>query len=264
MILPVVIIILLFLRLSSVALNFYHKKHVMNIDEARILECVRAPVFLFIAVLCDFLIYLISFLSRQIRVGEKTSVRFRACVWSAIGEKGRNVRNQRIGSSRDEQKDIKLKVVKTSSRFSIYFQLHFDFLLGVFGKCFLEFSINATPTTKWVNARVCKCGLLPPENPIKLFIAFRFVRFFLITIPHISIIFLFSNFLLCPLSVTVVSKRGIFYRFVNVRLRFFRVVKSKPLALSWLKLEDSIWSQKLPSYLVASAKHNNLKTLQMC
>ena len=36
---------------------------------------------------------------------------------------------------RMKQKDIKLKVVKTSSRFSIYFQLHFAFLLGVFRKC---------------------------------------------------------------------------------------------------------------------------------
>lgn len=98
---------------------------------------------------------------------------------------------------RQTEKDIRLKVVKTSSRFSIYFQLHFASLLGVFGKCFsVNVCRNSSNTQKaekiskpWKPE--CKCGLLyrnrmnerkMRENPIKLFIAFRFVRFFLITI----------------------------------------------------------------------------------
>lgn len=50
---------------SAVALNFYHKKHVMNIDEARISQ-VCLLRFCFTAVLWDFLIYLISFFFKHL------------------------------------------------------------------------------------------------------------------------------------------------------------------------------------------------------
>lgn len=110
---------------------------------------------------------------------------------------------------------------------------------------------------------MCKCGLLPPrtkqpkrknrENPIKLFIAFRFVRFFLITIRILTFQLFFSfssssNFLTCPLltlSGAGVTRRreNIFYGIFTIWLRF-HVVKSKPIKISWLKLEDCIGSQQ--------------------
>lgn len=75
----------------------------------------------------------------------------------------KNVRNQRIGrSGGEEQKDIKLKVVKSSSRFSIYFQLHSPFSWVFFANVFLCAHFPAAQR-KWAeiekSACVCKCGL---------------------------------------------------------------------------------------------------------
>lgn len=230
----------------------------MNIDEP-------APYLLCVRLLRFFLIYLISFIFHFLTFGEMEillrgnlsfffvkknpsdheweyernfCVQYRACG---------NVRNQRIGSGEARKKDIKLKVVKTSSRFSIYFELHFAFLLGVFHKCvFVSAKIESKFTQK--KPKVCKCGLLSShptkENPIKLFIAFRFVRFVLITILTFQLFFSSSsNFLTSTLSEGIKWGRGmkkmcddgkkrekfVFIGFVNVWLRF-SVVKLKNLS----------------------------------
>lgn len=170
MISSAVIIILLFLRvwllpwiLSRNACDEYRW-------EARISQvCMFA--FRFTAVLCDFLIYLISFIFHFLTVGRdgnflqgnsqlsdhgrgKLLFDF-GCVWFRQRRR-KNVRNQRIGSSGEEQKDIKLKVVKSSSRFSIYFQLHFAFLLGVFRKC-VSATLPADERRKWAKVEKPEC-----------------------------------------------------------------------------------------------------------
>jgi hypothetical protein len=111
-----------------------------------------------------FLIYLISFIFHFLTFGgnflpffgeisqkKATQSEQLLCSISGVCFKTKNVRNQRIGTAgkkmRERKKDIKLKVVKTSSRFSIYFQLHFALLLGAFRKCFFFF-LRKSPTTK--------------------------------------------------------------------------------------------------------------------
>lgn len=168
--------------------------------------------FRFTAVLCDFLIYLISFIFHFLTVGRdgnflqgnsqlsdhgrgKLLFDF-GCVWFRQRRR-KNVRNQRIGSSGEEQKDIKLKVVKSSSRFSIYFQLHFAFLLGVFRKC-VSATLPADERRKWakVEKPECKCGLLkrPMWKPNKIIYCFSICEILFDYNSHISIIFAFIQF----------------------------------------------------------------------
>lgn len=107
-------------------------------------------------------------------------------------------------------KDIKLKVVKKilfGSRFSIYFQLHFPTFSWVF---FANVFFSASATKKspsepepgsWLvtsrTPRVC-VSVSCDETSIKLFIAFRFVRFLLITILTFQLFSPLSSPLVCP------------------------------------------------------------------
>lgn len=81
------------------------------------------------------------------------------CVIAWSEKRRRNVRNQRNGSSGEAQKDIKLKVVKTSSRFSIYFQLHSCLSPG----CFSQLCSVERRAARWKEPESCECGLLPLE-----------------------------------------------------------------------------------------------------
>lgn len=112
-----------------------------------------------------------------------------------------------------KQKDIKLKVVKTSSRFSIYFQLHFRLSPGCLPQmCF--FVKNSRPQRQQKNCGKPECvnvacypsaSMGPTKNarkPNKIIYCFSICEILFDYNSHISIIFLPSSYLpslVCPL-----------------------------------------------------------------
>lgn len=139
MILSAVIIILLFLRCSG-GFPFFIIRNTWWILIRRV--ALQSTFALRCRFLFFFLIYLISFIFHFLAVvGDGNSV-------AASGERSARFDFKRafdshsatyaiseLAAAESKQKDIKLKVVKTSSRFSIYFQLHFALLQGALRKC---------------------------------------------------------------------------------------------------------------------------------
>lgn len=99
--------------------------------------------------------------------GTRRAIRFRACAFDSHSRQRTQSEELAAVESR-AKKDIKLKVVKTSSRFSIYFQLHFALLQGALRKCvfvcFQPLSRKKIIGHERGKVGVCKCGLLPPAR----------------------------------------------------------------------------------------------------
>lgn len=141
----------MFVGFLAVALNFYHTKACDEYRWAAYLfwVCVRFTA-IFLIYLISFLLHYLSFVGGrkmeifivEVSITNRENAGKLLCSISSVclvkkrtQSENWQRRERERNWEREKQKDIKLKVVKTSSRFSIYFQLHFAFLLGVFRKC---------------------------------------------------------------------------------------------------------------------------------
>lgn len=203
----------------------------MNIDEARISQVctaasLRSRVFLRFFDLFNFFSFALfsSWWRWKFHLGKsrlfplieaQTSVRFEREL------DPKNVRNLRIGSSGEEQKDIKLKVVKTSSRFSIYFQLHFALLLGVFANVFLSVTRNTQKMSKSWKSDCVNAACFPrtkqpkrreSRKPNKIIYCFSICEILFDYNPNSHISIIFFPFLRHPIFLHVHSRSGLGWR----------------------------------------------------